>query len=397
MKALSVFPVLFPLTVLLALLPLTGGEEQDNRRDEARNDKAFQLGVADNYMRWERYRTIDQVNTFIPPFYQPAFVGHGYVLPPGAWRVGLGSSFLDIGTTDFFKNGDEDLVHENHTVSRVRANLKIFRGFDYNMTLFVDVPFWTSRSLGSVHPAGVQTMDLFVEGNSQKLGDITVILKKKWRDQGNFAFNLATVTGLKLPTGANDETFDQPMDVRMPNGQLGVAFGGGPFPRFTDDGRLPSVLQPGTGGWGALLGVMGTRQYPNRRMALHAGTLYSYLEGKDGVEPGNEWRFFVSLVKPVYKDILSLDMALNGMNKQNDSYVGMFTHPYPNSDGSLAGLTTTPRPSFRGGTVGFFSPSLILTPQPQVRFTLTASFRLNNPDLGPWPGHILQLGMGYTF
>ena len=369
-------------------------ESPDN---ETPKDEFLDLGVAKDYQAVERYNTVEQINTFIPPLYQPAFVGHGYVLPPGAMRIAVGFSLFDVDSGDFFKNGDPDFIHENHNANRLRVDANFFYRLDKNMTVFVNLPYWVSRSTGSVHPAGVAVMDLFVEGNTQAFGDATVIVKKKWLDQGNFLFNLATVTGLKLPNGSNHKKFDEPMVIRTPMGTLAPAFAGGPFTRFTDDGSLPQVLQPGTGGFGYVLGVMGTRQFLRPRGALHGGVVLRFLSGKDGVEPGDEVRFFGSYVKPIYREKVSVDFAFNGMHKGRDKYDGTFTHPVPNPDGTLAGFATTPRPPFQGGTVAFFSPSIIWSVDPQIRVTATGSFRLNQPDLGPWPKTIFRVGVTYTF
>lgn len=142
---------------------------------------------------------------------------------------------------------------------------------------------------------------------------------------------------------------------------------------------------------------MGTRQVLRPRSAFHAGVLLRFLNAGDHVDPGDEVRFFASWVKPIFREKVSLDLTVNGMNKDKDTYAGTFTHPVPNPDGTLKGMATTPRPSFQGGTVLFFSPSLIWSIDPQVRVTATASFRVNEPDLGPWPGTILQFGISYTF
>ncbi|MFQ5722863.1 MAG: hypothetical protein ACE5G6_00110 [Terriglobia bacterium] len=396
----------FAVLVLVALaLPGSAQESQSDNSASSETQKTAQppedefltLGVRHDYQARERYNTIEQINTVIPPLYQPAFVGHGYVLPPGAMRIGARLSVINVGSDDFFKNGRVDPVHENHEADRVRVDVDFFYGLDHNMTVFVNFPYLISRSIGSVHPAGVQTLDLFVEGNTQAVGDASVIFKKKWWDQANFYFNFATVTGLKLPTGSDDATFDDPMVVQMPDGSLAPAFGGGPFPRFTDDGALPQVLQPGTGGMGYILGFMGTRQFLRPRGALHGGVVFRFLTGNKHADPGDEVRFFASYVKPVFRENVSLDLTFNGMRKGRDRYDGTFTHPVPNPDGTLKGIATTPRPPFQGGTVAFFSPSLIWSVDPQIRVTATASFRLNQPDLGPWPGTIFQLGVTYTF
>ncbi len=380
--------------------PSQPAASKDDVNNTPLEPEILNLGVHGDYMKQERFRTIDQINTFIPPLYQPAFVGHGYVLPPGAIRIALRASYIRVDSDDFFKHGSVDFVHEGHHVERTRFDLDIFYGLDHNFTLRVNIPFWSSRSRGFVHPVGVRNVNLFVEGNTLGIGDVTLFLKKKWMDQGNYLFNLATVIGVKFPTGSDAQKFDQPMAMQLPHGAEVVAFNGGPFPRFTDDGRLPMVLQNGTGSFGAVAGLMITRQFQKFRSALHLGVLGRYLPGNP--DPGDEVRFFLSWVKPVIGDFLSLDFTLNGMHKEKDHYDGTFTHIVPNPDGTLKMangkpvLVTTPRPSFRGGTVVFFSPSLIWA-QPQYRVLLTVSFRLNHPDLGPWPGVIVQFGTSYTF
>ncbi|MFQ5702353.1 MAG: hypothetical protein ACE5HU_10970, partial [Acidobacteriota bacterium] len=134
------------------------------------------------------------------------------------------------------------------------------------------------------------------------------------------------------------------------------------------------------------------------RQARHAGVLARFLDGTDGIDPGDELRFFASFVKPVYKDYLSVELAFNGMHKEEDHYSGQFTHPVPDPvTGDMAGFATTDRPPFRGGTVLFASPSLIFIPNPWLRLTLSGMFRVNDPDLGPWPGSQLRVGTTVTF
>lgn len=365
--------------------------------DDSRYD-FLRLGTDRIYMKSERFRLRDQILTFIPPLYQPAFVGHAYVLPPNAWRIAFGSTSFDIGSDDFLKDGQADPTHESHRVSRERLDLDVFYGLDHDFTIRVNIPYWSSSSRGSIHPAGVRNMDLFAEGNSSEIGDLSIFLKKKFWDQGNIGFNLAGVVGVKLPTGADDETFDSPLVLRDPMGNQTVAFGGGNFTRFSDDGRLPSALQPGTGAFGYSVGLFGTRQFVLLRSALHAGVLARFLDGTDGIDPGDELRFFASFVKPVYKDYLSVELAFNGMHKEEDHYSGQFTHPVPDPvTGDMAGFATTDRPPFRGGTVLFASPSLIFIPNPWLRLTLSGMFRVNDPDLGPWPGSQLRVGTTVTF
>ena len=350
----------------------------------------LELGVDEDFSRYERLRLKDQILTFIPPLYQPAFLGHAYVLPPRTFRVTTSMTFAEIGSSDFFKGGSKDFTHENHRVRNRTANLDIFYGLDHNLTLRLNIPYVFNSSEGSVHPNGVPILDAFIEGNTRDLGDISVFLKKKWLDQGNHPVGFATVVGIQFPTGSNDKKFDFPVSLKNNmTGTFGPIGGTGIFNRFSDDGRLPAPLQPGTGGFGAHLGAFVTRQFSGFPSALHVGTLATFLEGDDGVDPGDRVKFFATYVKPVYKDHLSLELGVNGMWKDDDEYSGLFSPP--------PAMVPVPRPPFQGGTVVFASPSIIFNPTPQIRFHLSGSFRLNDPDRGPWPSQIIRLGSTVTF
>ncbi|MFQ5709743.1 MAG: hypothetical protein ACE5HO_19995 [bacterium] len=372
------------------------------------------FGVKQNYMKMERFRTRNQILTFIPPLYQPAFVGHGYVLPPNTWRAAMHVQSIDVNSSDFFKHGDVDPVHENHTVQRLKYDLDFFYGLDYDMTLRVNIPIWATRSTGAVHPAGVAPLNLYVEGNTSKIGDVSLFLKKKFFDQGNRWFNFAGVFGVILPTGSNDEKFDDRLIITNPANPNGVvAFGGGPFQRFSDDGRLPTVLQPGIGRLGLIFALMGTKQFS--RSALHAGSLVRLNDlgaSDDDIKNGNEVFYFASYVHPVGTDKLSLELAFNGKWKGKDHYPGTFMHPMtadpsgfgmpimemnPETGEMAVKMFTTPRPSFSGGWIGFITPSIVLNPYAQLRFEFSSMIRVINPDLGPAPKVALRGGVTTTF
>lgn len=387
------------MAALACFVVMASAHAQDAQKanEDTGEDEFLQLGTKEgiggrDWQDFERMRLKDQILTFIPPLYQPAFLGHAYVLPPRTFRVTTSMSFLNVDSDDFFKNGSEDFVHENHKVRNRTVALDLFYGLDHNMTLRLHVPYVTTSSEGSVHPNGVPFLDAFVEGDARDFGDISLFLKKKWLDQGNYPVGFATVAGILFPTGANDKKFDFPVMVmnNMANPPMLVPAGGtGVFGRFSDDGRLPASLQPGTGGFGVHFGAFATRQFARFPSALHAGFLGTLLEGDDGVKPGNRLKFFTTYVKPVYKDYLSLEFGINGMWKEDDEYSGLFMPP-----GAMAPV---PRPSFQGGTVVFASPSIIFNPTPQIRFHISGSFRLNEPDLGPWPSQIIQAGASMTF
>ncbi len=55
------------------------------------------------------------------------------------------------------------------------------------------------------------------------------------------------------------------------------------------------------------------------------------------------------------------------------------------------------RPDFSGGFTGFLAPSIIFSPDPQIRLSLTGLFRVVEPDLGPAPDWVLRVGMDVIF
>ena len=372
------------------------------------------LGVGKSYMKMERFRTRNQILTFIPPLYQPAFVGHGYVLPPNTWRVAFHVQSIRVKSSDFFKHGDVDPVHDNHTIDRIKYDFDFFYGLDYDMTIRVNVPIWSTRSIGSVHPAGVAPLNLFVEGSTTQIGDASIFLKRKFFDQGNRWFNFAGVFGVILPTGSNSEKFDDRLILTNPANPNGVvAFGGGPFQRFSNDGNLPTTLQPGIGRFGAIFGLMGTKKFS--RSAFHFGTLARLNDlaaGDDDIKYGNEVFYFASYVKPIGSDKVSLELAFNGKWKGDDKYPGTFTHPMtadpsgfgmpimdmnPETGEMAVKMFTTPRPSFSGGWTTFITPSVIFNPYSQLRFEMSGMIRVINPDLGPAPKFMLRAGITTTF
>jgi len=194
-------------------------------------------------------------------------------------------------------------------------------------------------------------------------------------------------------------------------------FNNGTFGRFAGDGRLPSVLQPGTGKTSFLLGAFFTRQFePNHflgQSALHFGLTHKFVSKYDGVDFGDSTTYFISLVKPIHQIGLSIDLSLVGIDHENDFYEGK--NPQPsihtcnrldidnsvedcmNEGDEILLFDLIDRPSFAGGFTGLVAPSVILTSIPQFRLTLSGIFRVIEPDLGPAPAWAVRLGLGYSF
>lgn len=193
-------------------------------------------------------------------------------------------------------------------------------------------------------------------------------------------------------------------------------FNKGVFGRFAADGRMPSSLQPGVGETSYLIGIFGTRQFNASsyvgRAALHLGLVHRFLPEVDGIDYGDTTTVFASLVKPVYKDFLAADLSFIGFYHKDDSYSGIIpepeihkctaaevsTLPTCNAEGDeIFQFNTQERTSFSGGFTGFLTPSLIFSPDPQMRASISALIRVIKPDTGPAPKNVLRASLEYTF
>jgi len=378
-----------------------------------------ELGGADQ-KEFEHKQLKEQIKTFIPPLLRPAFVEHAYVLPPNVWSVSISDRFARVkGKNDFSLNGKDDPVFRDMTVDRHFVDFDAFYGFDLNhqylhdFTVRLNVPYLDTQTKGSVFPVpGMPFPNVENTASSQEIGDIGLFLKKKVVDQGNFPVGLAVVGAVFLPTGNNDEKFGSNgrVNVRVPPGMIvGADMNGNinmPFQRFSDDGRLPSTLQPGTGGFSYLVGAFGTRQFSHAsllgRSAFHVGATHRFVSEHDGIDFGDTTTAFASFVKPIYRDYLAADLTFVDFYQQRDKYKGLFTMPGTGVDmvGMPAGSNPAilvPRPSFTHGHSGFIAPSLIFSPDPQIRATLSGLVRVITPNLGPAPRWVIRAGLEVTF
>jgi len=189
-------------------------------------------------------------------------------------------------------------------------------------------------------------------------------------------------------------------------------FNNGVFGRFSDDGRLPAILQSGTGSESFLIGAFLTRQFDGNsaigRAAFHTGFSHRFVSETDGIDPGDKTTYFASFVKPIYKDFLSLDLSLIAFDQQNDSYAGQIPEPeihtcvaedipVVSQCGAVGDeafiFELHDRPGFSGGLTGFIAPSIIFSPNPQLRMTFSTLFRVVEPDLGPAPENVFRFSI----
>lgn len=376
----------------------------------AEHMRFLDLGVRKSYIGAERRRLIDQIHTMIPPIYEPAFSPfHGYTLPPGAFRISLGSDRFvnnhDFGRDEAYARFFDDVKVENQHVE-----LDVAYGLDENHTLRVLTPLRSTIISGTGKAFRIKPMVMSMDGQGFGLGDVQVLLKRKWFDQAYKPFNFATVFGVQLPTGDRDNRFNDAQTIVMDGMAMAVSgLSGGPkVDLFSDDLRLPNSAQPGTGSWGATFGAMATRQltWNGRRGALHAGVLYkAFKDNAEGVRPGNELIFAASWVRPpTSSERFTIDLTVVGRSKQSERFPGLIVHPdadaggmpIMNPDGSLA-MFVTPRPPFEHGTVVFFSPSLVVVPKPALRLAFSPLFRVYEPRRGPSPAVRFVFGITSTF
>lgn len=378
-------------------------------RAEAPENDYLNVGVDESYIDQQRYTLQDQIQSFIPPLYESAITGTAFVLPPGALRTSV--VFRDVREIheDSFSGQPEFGARVvDFNVKRQFVDFDAFLGLDNNVTLRVNVPFSSSSMAAEINPAFNPMVSAFPQGSVIDIGDISVFLKKKFLDQGNFPIGLAGVVGVRLPTGSNRELFDGRttanvggVDMILPLPAVddaGMIIPGtvdGTFRRFSNDGRLPALLQPGTGSVGATIGLFGTRILEGRtllgRGAIHTGALFELRPGSDGVDPGNQVTAFATMVKPLFGDWLSVDGSYIFKYQEEDSYRGKILVP------TALGPMIVDRRPFSGGVTQFIGTSLIVIPNPLFRITLGSLFRVDQPRLGPSPKYVARVALTYTF
>jgi hypothetical protein len=392
-----------PAVTALALKP-------PDRNPQAAENSYLKLGVTESYVELQRFTIQDQIQSFIPPLYAPAITEPAFVLPPGAFRVALTTRDISIDEGDIAGEAQIGARFVDFDLERNFTDLDLFLGLNNNYTLRVNVPHISSRVSQQLNPGFLDPISVFPTASTSEIGDVSVFVKKKLFDQGNFPFSFAAVAALRIPTGSNDERFDPrtTVDTLAGSGLLplpAVDAGGMPVPgtadgtfrRFSDDGRLPAALQPGLGTLGGSIGAFASRIFEGNtflgRGGVHAGALYEVRPDDDGVDPGNQLNAFISLVKPLFRDNVSLDLTYLVQDQERDSYDGLMAVP---SLPPVAPPMFMGRPSFSGGTTQFGGVSLVVIPNPLFQITLSGLFRVAKPEVGPSPDAVVRLNFQYT-
>lgn len=378
------------------------------------------LGVGSSYIDRQRYTLQDQIQGAIPPIYEPALTESAFVLPPGSLRAGIAyRNVARIRAEDISGVEKIGATFADYNLKRSFLDFDAFLGLDHNMTLRVNVPIVSSDLNQHVHPNFESIINAYPTAGTTQVGDTTIFLKKKFLDQGNFPIGIAGMGAISLPSGSHSERFNSPtvmnmnmMGMTIPMGPPALGLmrfpqalddngkpipntADGTFRRFTNDGRLPAPLQPGLGTVGGKLGLFATRQFEGGpylgRGAVHTGAIYEFRPEADGIDPGNMLTAYASLVKPVWKDYVSLDLTYLFQHQDDDHYKGKYEVP---SGANFIGID---RQTFTGGDTQFIGGSIILVANPLFRVTASGLHRIVKPDHGPSPSDVFRLGITYTF
>ena len=374
-------------------------------------DRFLNLGVDKKFTKLERDLIKVQVKNFIPPLLVPAVGGHAFVLPPGLFQVAANFKFVNVWGEDWAKNGDFDPTHRAQTVQRRFLTTSLRYGFDldkkffHSFTAVLNLTYESSTSRGPVTlPGGTadggNPQSVFNGGTAEGLQDLNLMIKKKIWDQGNKPIGWAVAAGVFFPTGSTNKRVGDNGTIaidRTAGGNLRRRL----FRRFTENGTLPAGRQLGTGEMSYKVATFFTRQFlpgdlpdflagtPFDRAAIHWGGAYTFHAEHNGVDRGDLATIFGSMVVPVYKDYLSVQVSSITNWQANDTYEGLFT--FPNATVPVA------RPDFRGGWLSLVGPSIIYSPDPLVRFTGTLLGRVVQPVLGPSPSYVANLGLSVVF
>lgn len=383
------------------------GAPDIHRIDSDSPDYEFlKLGTSRDYLKVERHRIIDQIETFIPPLYEPVRPFHAFVLPPGAFRFMLANN-LSFNDGDFGRDDFYSLFFNKVEVRNLFLVASLLYGFELpgfpDLTANLTIPYRRTNIRGPGHPFRIDPMVMTMTGDSEGLGDVSLTLKKKWLDQADYHLNLATFTGVIFPTGDDNERFNDAQTLFV-NGQpmaVSARAGGPAIDLFSDDLRVPHGAQPGHGVFGARVGLALTRQL--ERSALHGGVIADLFANEN---VGNEVKFGLAYVfPPLRSDLLSVDLSAFGRWKGDEEYPGLITHPerdpatggpVMDEDGNIV-MFTTKRPPFENDVALFISPSLIFVPLTQVRVFAGPSFRILEPHRGPSPFFMFDTGMSVTW
>jgi hypothetical protein len=260
------------------------------------------------------------------------------------WEVSL--SFRNQYSDRHFVGTHEEGQRQDEN-SQVANNLKIADlGVRYNVnartSVAIGIPYMTATRTSGLRSGG-RVIDR-VSTRSEGLSDITLTGSRLLVDpakaqRGNASFTL----GIKAPTGEKDAKDDR---IRLVNGQ-----------RVTTRETVDQSIQPGDGGWGAIVGLGGYRLLgaSGTVAAYGSGTYLINPEGQSGV-PTNRGRPSEAIMS-----IADQYVARAGMQVSPRSWKGLGV----GLGGRIEGV---PPHDLFGSSEGFRRPGYAISVEPSLSY-----------------------------
>jgi hypothetical protein len=249
-----------------------------------------------------------------------------------------------------------DLEADIHSLDDLRRpSVSMSYGFTDNLTLGLRLPYVERSNVlepeeGHVHDGDVFVHDIIDHGDPSGMGDMTFYGLYRWYQENDL--NIATLFGLKAPTGDEDEEgFKSVYDYRTGEREPYV-------PHEDEEGGhehegllVETHLQPGSGSWDGFVGF--ALQRPAGAFTLNSSVLYTITtEGSQNTELGDMFSYNLALsygtgerFTPCAGCGWNLFLELNGEWQDEETHDGIDN---PDSGGNVVYLT--PGVRLAGGT-----------------------------------------------
>ena len=237
----------------------------------------------------------------------PLLTNSASTLQKGRFAIALQSSYVDI---DSFSDGEMlGFAEEGHDVHTLDYLYTVSAGLSYgitdNLTVSLKIPYISFNNISEVHGEaedhegenGEEHAEVHVHGDSDGIGDITVLGQYRFLKLDSEQLESALLFGLKVPTGKTDEE-----DV---NGE-----------------RFETEFQPGSGSWDPIIGLALTKRFG--RVSLDADARYTLVtEGSRDTDLGDLFNYDLALSYHIPARIpMDLVLELNGEWKQKQEVDG---------------------------------------------------------------------------
>lgn len=244
--------------------------------------------------------------------YMPIVSMGAHVLPKDKWRFEI--HWTQMKDKEILHNGSAVQPDMDMRMSRVIN--EIYYGLPEDMHLRLVIPYVYNRM------SGTMGMNMGMNGTAEGLGDIMVILKKRFYNDMASGWSFAAGLGIKLPTGKDDEKFTDSNLMTL---------------SFSDDNRMPIAMQPGTGEFAPVFTGYFTKS--DSKGSWHGHLMYIYTSKTDNdVDPGDKLMFNLARNFSLTEDLILVG-EINGMWQGDDDYPGRNIAPGLDEHGTIITLT----------------------------------------------------------